>query len=160
MIGRPFDFRRYASAVRGRLRAPSEPDVKIDPDYTKRLLQAFQDAPRPYLMPSELLSLDPPMPNNDELLLHVRALADSGAIENNVKGQPIGIEGRALDGSGGRLVEHALRMTSRGDEVLAALRSPTFGARVRDRFLSEGANLAIAYARRLVWEQFGMTVDE
>jgi hypothetical protein len=94
--------------------------MKPDPEYTKKLLEAFEDSPQPTTDIQELqrLGLDYETP---EFYFHVRLLDDGGFIERDDEEPGLGVE-RSADGALFWSVV-PLRLTADGHTFAEAMRS-------------------------------------
>jgi hypothetical protein len=94
--------------------------MKPDPEYTKKLLEAFEDSPDPTTDIDELqkLGLDYRTP---EFYFHLRLFNDNGFVERDDEESGIGVE-RSLDGHYSWSVI-SLRLTADGHTFAEAMRS-------------------------------------
>lgn len=111
--------------------------MKPDPEYTKRLLEAFRDAPEPTTDINELqecgLSYE-----TAEFYFHLRLLDDDGFVERD-DGEP----GVGVAGSGGHYIWSAfpLRLTASGHEFAEAMANKTAFAAVKRSFASSSLSI-------------------
>lgn len=95
-------------------------EVKPDPEYTKKLLDAFEASPEPTTDIRELqsLGLDYEKP---EFYFHLRLLNDSGFVERDDEEPGLGVERSADGGLYWSVIP--LRLTAEGHTFAEALRS-------------------------------------
>lgn len=123
--------------------------MQIDHDYLKRLLEAFQAAPRPVTDINELQCAG--IACDDQFVFHMGVLHDKGFIERE-DGEPgFGILS-GIGGLDGEIVWMAasLRLTADGHEFLEALHDKRVWAVIKDRFKSAGIDTLAIVGKTLL----------
>ncbi|BCG45750.1 hypothetical protein GEOBRER4_n0516 [Citrifermentans bremense] len=134
--------------------------MKIDQDYLKALLEAFQDSSGPLTDIEELATRGFPY-ETDEFTFHMEILLDKGFIES--KSSKGGI-GYILGGNGCRTWSVVpLRLTATGHEFIEALQQPGVMDQIKTNFKGAGlsviknvaVDLATGYAKQKVQTLLG-----
>jgi hypothetical protein len=112
--------------------------VKPDPEYTKKLLEAFEDSPEPTTDIDELQSrgLDYRTP---EFYFHLRLLNDNGFVERDDEEPGIGVS-RSLDGNYS-WAAIPLRLTADGHTFAEAMRSNSGFQAVRNSLVKSSLSI-------------------
>lgn len=133
--------------------------MKIDHEYLKGLLQAFQEAEGPYTTIDELRENGYPY-NNKAFNFHMNILTDQGLIEGTATGKSsVGME-RALSGEIIWIHGVKIRLTAAGHEYIDTLNEPgvwnVIQANFKDSALETiktiAKDLAVGFARKKVKE--------
>jgi hypothetical protein len=133
--------------------------VRIDQEYLKRLLLAFEDSPDPCttikILEGQGFAID------DEFMFHMRILADKGFVEREDGDAGIGMS-RGLSG-GVHWFAVPLRLTAKGHEFIETIRNPDVWRKTKDgmaKVENWGLDLmfavAKAYGKQLAREKLGL----
>ncbi len=121
--------------------------MKIDPDYLKDLLEAFEASPEPTTNIDQLKNAG--FDYNDKLFIfHMRILADRNLVE-----QPDGEFGfGAISGGDGHISWSVLplRLTSAGHEFVAALQNKEVWETIKTNFKDGSINTLLDISKRLL----------
>lgn len=118
--------------------------MKIDPDYLKGLLEAFEASAEPTTDIEQLK--DAGFDYHDKLFIfHMRILADRNLVE-----QPDGE--CAISGGDGHIIWSVLplRLTSAGHEFVAALRNKEVWATIKTNFKDGSINTLLDISKKLL----------
>jgi hypothetical protein len=121
--------------------------MKIDQDYLKKLLEAFEAAPTPIVDIDELeksgIEYD-----TDQFVFHMGILTDQGFIERDDREPGFGLV-RGIDGHMS-WAAIPLRLTARGHEFIEALRNKEVWATIKHSFRDASVNTLWDVSRRLL----------
>ena len=129
--------------------------MKIDHEYLKGLLEAFQAAEGPYTTIDELRENGYPY-NDKAFTFHMSILTDEGMIEGNGTGKStVGME-RALSGEVIWIHGIKMRLTAAGHEYIDSLNEPQVWSVIQENFKdmsletikTVAKDLAVGFARR------------
>lgn len=118
--------------------------MKPDPDYIKRVLDAFEGSRKPFPSISDLREQDPGIEEDDTLVFHLLQMQDRGLLAD-ANGEPdIGIQVC----SDGEIVVSIvpLRLTSAGHEFAQQLRNPVVYEKVKGVMGESGFAVAVQVA--------------
>lgn len=120
--------------------------MKIDLDYLKGLLEAFQAAPKPTTNIQELRERGFDH-ENDRFWFHMKILEDKGLIKNE-KGFGLGYS----QGINGDVMVSVvpLRLTADGHDFLEALRNKTVWAKIKSNFQEVSIDTLVEIAKELL----------
>jgi hypothetical protein len=121
--------------------------MKPNPDYLKRLLTAFQDAPAPTTDIREIEAAGVPY-NDPQFEFHMRLLNDHGYVERDDGRPGIGLSG-SFDGKMWSVIP--LRLTASGHEFAEALSNNKVFAAVKANLIGASIgtikDFAVAFLR-------------
>ena len=121
--------------------------MKIDPDYLKGLLEAFEASPEPTTDIEQLKDAGFDY-NNKLFIFHMRILADRNLVE-----QPDGELGfGAISGADGHISWSVLplRLTSAGHELVSALRNKEVWETIKTNFKDGSINTLLDISKKLL----------
>jgi hypothetical protein len=124
-----------------RLRCRWESEMKIDQDYLKKLLEAFEAAPMP-ITDIEQLKQAGIEYDDDQFVFHMRILTDQGFLERDDGDPGFGMF-RGVDG-------HISWSVARGHEFIEALRNKEVWATIKRSFTDASLNTLWDVSRRLL----------
>lgn len=142
--------------------------MKIDQQYLKNLLIAFEDTEGPDTLLEELESAGY---NRDEpnFVFHMRLLYDNGLIVRTDGEQGFGHQYRSYIGRGHSYmwIPVPLRLTARGHDFIADLRQKEVWQTIKTNFKDEGIStlielsksLAIGFAKKKVKDVTGLDIE-
>lgn len=131
--------------------------MKINPEYMKGLLEAFEQAERPYTYISELEKRGYSY-KTDECIFHLDILCDKGLVESKSEDGGLGFSYSPSEGVEKSWQLVPLRLTADGHDFIANLNETDVWQQIKDNFQESGfdtiksvaADLAMGYAKKKV----------
>ena len=122
--------------------------MKPDPEYLKRLFEAFEAAPRPYtdILQLKAAGLDY---EADEFEFHMGLLDDRGFIEQEGHRHGFGLE-QSADGSFAQWSVLPLRLTAAGHEFAEALHNKEVWATIKRDFRTQASTRYGRFQKKLL----------
>lgn len=131
--------------------------MKINAEYMKGLLEAFEQAKRPYTYICEL-EREGYSYKEDICVFHLDILCDKGLIESLAKDGSLGFTYSPSEGTKKSFQLAPLRLTAEGHEFIANLNEKDVWYQIKENFQESGfdtiksvaADLAMGYAKKKV----------